>query len=129
MADHHRLRDQGIRAGGIGTRRHRPWQDHHGGPVGGARPGSPGHGNWLLWYYFLMFAAGLGQLGGIVGGVGQAMAISMPLTQQGKEFNEYLRIKTDLAVAEKELLQAGKNSTASADLPAKQARVVRDRTQ
>src|SRR6478672_11865881 len=60
-------------------------------------PAVKGHGNWLLWYYFLMFAAGIGQLGGIVGGVGQAMAISMPLTQQGREFNQSLRYKTDRA--------------------------------
>src|ERR1051325_7177299 len=72
-------------------------------------PRIAGHGNWLLWYYFLMFAAGIGQLGGIVGGVGQAMAISMPLTQHGREFNEYLRYKTDKAVAEKELQLAEKN--------------------
>jgi len=89
-------------------------------------PSIKGHGNWLLWYYFLMFAAGIGQLGGIVGGVGQAMAISMPLTQQGREFNEYLRYKTDKAVAEKELQQAEKNSTDSAELAAKRARVAKD---
>src|SRR6478736_1958320 len=62
-----------------------------------------GHGNWLLWYYFLMFAAGIGQLGGIVGGVGQAMAISMPLTQHGREFNDFLTLKTEKAVAEAEV--------------------------
>src|SRR3954471_2127745 len=66
-------------------------------------PAIKGHGNWLLWYYFLMFAAGIGQLGGIVGGVGQAMAISMPLTQQGREFNQYLALKTEKAVADAEV--------------------------
>jgi Mn2+/Fe2+ NRAMP family transporter len=66
-------------------------------------PRVPGRGNWILWYYFIMFAASLGQLGGIVGGVGQAMAISVPLTQQGREFNEYLTLKTRRAVAEAEL--------------------------
>src|SRR5947208_5310234 len=66
-------------------------------------PRIAGHGNWLLWYYFLMFAAGIGQLGGIVGGVGQAMAISMPLTEHGREFNEFLTLKTEKAVAEAEV--------------------------
>src|SRR3954447_7976799 len=66
-------------------------------------PRIAGHGNWLLWYYFLMFAAGIGQLGGIVGGVGQAMAISMPLTQHGREFNEFLALKTEKAVADAEV--------------------------
>ena len=89
-------------------------------------PAIPGHGNWLLWYYFVMFAFSIGQLGGIVGGVGQAMAISMPLTQQGRDFNEYLHFKTDKAVAEKELQQAEKNSAEAKDLPAKRARLERD---
>jgi Mn2+/Fe2+ NRAMP family transporter len=89
-------------------------------------PSIKGHGNWLLWYYFVMFAFSIGQLGGIVGGVGQAMAISMPLTQQGRDFNEYLRFKTDKAVAEKELQQAEKNPAEASDLPAKRARLERD---
>src|SRR5688500_18743354 len=46
-----------------------------------------GRGNWLIWYYFVMFAASVAQLGGIVGGVGQAMAISMPLTERGRTYN------------------------------------------
>ena len=91
-------------------------------------PAIKGHGNWLLWYYFLMFAAGIGQLGGIVGGVGQAMAISMPLTQQGREFNEYLRYKTDKAVAEKELQLAEKNPSEAVEIPAKRARLELDET-
>src|SRR5688500_7111151 len=33
-------------------------------------PAIRGHGNWLIWYFFLMFIASIGQLGGIVGGVG-----------------------------------------------------------
>ena len=34
-------------------------------------PHVKGRGNWLVWFWFLMFLASLGQLGGIVGGVGQ----------------------------------------------------------
>src|SRR5436190_2584554 len=66
-------------------------------------PRVAGRGNWLLWYYFIMFAASIGQLGGIVGGVGQAMAISLPITAQGREFNGYLTLKTQKAVTEAEL--------------------------
>lgn len=36
--------------------------------------------NWLVWYWLFMFTAGLGQLGGIVGGVGQSLAMAVPLT-------------------------------------------------
>lgn len=43
--------------------------------------------SWLMWYWLLMFALGLGQLGAIVGGVGQSLAMTMPLTG---DFNELL---------------------------------------
>lgn len=49
-----------------------------------------GRGNLIVWYWFLMWLASIGQLGGIVGGVGQALSISMPLTEQGREFNEQI---------------------------------------
>ncbi|HWA97764.1 MAG TPA: Nramp family divalent metal transporter [Pirellulales bacterium] len=38
--------------------------------------------SWMIWYWAFMFLAGLGQLGGIVGGVGQALAITFP-TEHG----------------------------------------------
>lgn len=45
--------------------------------------------NWLLWYWLIMFLVSMAQLGGIVGGVGQALAITAPLTSAGREFNDY----------------------------------------
>ena len=45
-------------------------------------------GNWLVWYWLLMWMASISQLGGIVGGVGQALAISAPLTEMGRDYNE-----------------------------------------
>ncbi len=36
--------------------------------------------NWLVWYWLIMFLFSTAQLGGIVGGVGQAMSMSMPIT-------------------------------------------------
>ncbi len=62
-----------------------------------------GRGNWLVWYWFIMFLASLGQLGGIVGGVGQAMALSLPLTERGQAVNEYMDAKTRLPVKQAEL--------------------------
>lgn len=47
-----------------------------------------GRGNWLVWYWLVMWLASISQLGGIVGGVGQALSISAPLTQSGRESNE-----------------------------------------
>ncbi len=42
-------------------------------------------GNWIVWYWVVMFIAGIAQLGGIIGGVGQAMAIAMPVTAAGRD--------------------------------------------
>ncbi|WP_149498415.1 Nramp family divalent metal transporter [Roseiconus lacunae] len=50
-------------------------------------PRIQGRGNWLVWYWLVMWLASISQLGGIVGGVGQALAITAPLTEQGTKFN------------------------------------------
>jgi len=36
--------------------------------------------NWVLWCWLTMFVVTLAQLGGIVGGVGQSLAMSLPIT-------------------------------------------------
>ena len=51
-------------------------------------PRIPKHGNWLVWYWMIMWLASISQLGGIVGGVGQSLAISAPLTKQGQLYNK-----------------------------------------
>ena len=43
-------------------------------------PGRVGRANWILWFWVVMMAATVAQLGAIVGGVGQALAISFPIT-------------------------------------------------
>jgi Mn2+/Fe2+ NRAMP family transporter len=35
--------------------------------------------NWIIWFWLAMMVVGFGQLGGIVGGVGQATAIAIPI--------------------------------------------------
>ena len=62
-------------------------------------------GNAIIWFWFVMFVATLAQQGGIVGGVGQALAISAPLTNDGKIYNEVLDNKVNLQVS-KNLLSA-----------------------
>lgn len=42
-------------------------------------PGPRWRANWILWYWLVMFVVSLAQLGGIVGGVGQALAMNLPL--------------------------------------------------
>ena len=46
-----------------------------------------GRGNWLVWYWLVMWLASISQLGGIVGGVGQSLAIAVPVTSQGRDYN------------------------------------------
>ncbi|MEZ5939928.1 MAG: Nramp family divalent metal transporter [Planctomycetaceae bacterium] len=48
-------------------------------------PGRIGPVNWILWFWLLMMAASLAQLGGIVGGVGQSLAMVFPLTGDFKQ--------------------------------------------
>ena len=45
--------------------------------------------NWIVWYWLFVLLMSMAQLGGIVGGVGQALAITTPLTRAGREFNLY----------------------------------------
>ena len=63
--------------------------------------------NWILCYWLLMFVSILGQQGGIVGGVGQAMAISIPLTEEGKLYNENIARKVSLDVKKAEFANLG----------------------
>jgi len=43
--------------------------------------------NWLLWYWTFMTVLVVFQQGGILGGVGQTLAIGWPLTRDGAEYN------------------------------------------
>ena len=65
-------------------------------------------GNVIIWFWFVMFVATLAQQGGIVGGVGQALAISAPMTKDGKVYNEVLDNKVNLQVS-KNLVSAYKD--------------------
>lgn len=55
-------------------------------------PGPRFGANWLLWYWLVMFLVSLAQLGGIVGGVGQAMAMSVPIYG---DFNQLLSAQAE----------------------------------
>jgi len=56
--------------------------------------------NWLLWYWAIMTVLVISQQGGIVGGVGQTLAISQPLTPYGRQYNH---LQDELAMARVEL--------------------------
>ena len=57
-----------------------------------------GPANWVLWFWLATIIVTTGQLGGIVGGVGQALSISAPLTDKGKEYNHIIDAKTETLV-------------------------------
>lgn len=78
-------------------------------------PRIAGRGNWLIWYYIIMFFASAAQLGGIVGSVGQALAIACPLTENGKVFNEIANAETELKTARAELNAASSGAPIGPD--------------
>lgn len=61
-------------------------------------PGPRYRVNWIVWYWLIMTVVGIAQLGGIVGGVGQALALSVPLTDDGRAFNEVQERRVDAQV-------------------------------
>lgn len=79
--------------------------------------------NWLLWYWVLMTMFVILQQGGIVGGVGQTLAIAQPLTQSGVEFN---RLQNDLVKTRIDLqvLQAKNQSSPEVDKLRRKAAVL-----
>lgn len=51
-------------------------------------PGPRWKCNWIIWYWVLMTCLIISQQGGIVGGVGQALAITMPISDAGLQYNQ-----------------------------------------
>jgi len=58
-------------------------------------PGPRWRASWLMWYWLLMFTLGIGQLGGIVGGVGQSLAMTVPLTGDLRELLDFQKEEAD----------------------------------
>ncbi len=57
-------------------------------------PGPRARVNWICWFWLIFTVVALVQLGGIIGGVGQALAIQQPLTGAGREVN----VRQDAAI-------------------------------
>ncbi|GAA4440378.1 Nramp family divalent metal transporter [Bremerella cremea] len=62
--------------------------------------GQPYRVNWLMIYWLVMTIASLAQLGGIVGAVGQALQISIPITETGRISNEFAKAQADFQFQE-----------------------------
>lgn len=70
--------------------------------------------NWIVWFWFLMSLATIGQLGGIIAGVGQAMAITFPISgdyldavrvPSETDFRRYIKWKDGTAAGALDLSQ------------------------
>ena len=55
-------------------------------------PGPRWRVNWILWYWLVMFVISLAQLGGIVHGIGQSLAMNLPIDGS---FNELLAMQDE----------------------------------
>jgi Mn2+/Fe2+ NRAMP family transporter len=72
--------------------------------------------NWVLWYWTFMTILVVFQQGGILGGVGQTLAIGRPLTRDGAEYNR-LQDKLVRGTIELQSFQAqGRNDPPAAAL-------------
>lgn len=91
--------------------------------------GVPYRVNWLIVYWLLMTLASLAQLGGIVGGVGQALQISIPLTEDGRRYNEFAKAQTDIQVQETLARLAEERGDTKAAQHASQTRLSLEATQ
>lgn len=45
--------------------------------------------NWICWFWLIFIVVALVQLGGIIGGVGQALSIQAPISEQGEALNAF----------------------------------------
>jgi len=94
-------------------------------------PGPRARVNWIVWCWLIFMVVALAQLGGIIGGVGQALSIQQPLTSHGQLVNEYHDKKIRVQVLDKLMLRLDeartKESTSTegaADSAEKNAEVV-----
>lgn len=71
--------------------------------------------SWILWYWVLMFAASIGQLGGIVGLVGQSVSMAIPITRLGSLEDQYRQAGVQLTILDARI----KSAQAKAESPSR----------
>ncbi|HIG26671.1 MAG TPA: transmembrane Mn(2+) transporter [Verrucomicrobiales bacterium] len=80
-------------------------------------PGPRFRVNWIVWGWLFMTILVLAQQGGIAGGVGQALSISFPLTENGRQFNEVqdsrVKLKVNQALLQRYQQESGENPSTS----------------
>lgn len=73
--------------------------------------------HWIAWLCMFMFLGVIGQMGGIVGGVGQAFSLAMPITEKGLAYNEASDAMVRAQLAEVDGLEIGEEITESIQFP------------
>ena len=82
--------------------------------------------NWIVWCWLMMFAATLVLFGGIIGGIGQSLAITIPLTENGRLLNQERNLAMELRVkeAERKSVQLAEAEAATAEKEKLNARLI-----
>ena len=85
-------------------------------------PGPRKRVNWIVWYWLVMFTVAIAQLGGVIGGVGQSLAIMFPLTEAGAEYNAFqehkIRGEVNEALEKQQLRSTSENPAKEIIFPA-----------
>lgn len=81
-------------------------------------PGPRWRVNWLVWYWLVIVLLIISQNGGIVGGVGQALSILQPLTEEARAYNQLYDELVGARVALALAIEAG-----AATVPALEAQI------
>ncbi len=79
--------------------------------------------NWLCWFWLIFTVVALIQLGGIIGGVGQALTIQQPITKAGAEMN----IREDAEIQVKVADQIIKRFEGDAEMSANMEKIAKQR--
>ncbi|MGB0768577.1 MAG: Nramp family divalent metal transporter [Phycisphaeraceae bacterium] len=58
--------------------------------------------NWIVWFWLIFTVVALAQVGGLIGGVGQAMSIQFPITEAGEEVNAFYDRQIEMQLADPE---------------------------
>lgn len=82
--------------------------------------------NWIVWLWLAMTVFSVGQLGGIVGAIGQSLAMTVPITAEGRQYNEAQNklINSKIRLAELISEKGSDDAPSDEDIAAQQATVL-----
>jgi Mn2+/Fe2+ NRAMP family transporter len=87
------------------------------GNLGQLKGWKPAGLHWIAWAAMLVFLGSIGQMGGIIGGVGQAVALAVPLTEEGRAYNEASDAQVRARLADVDGIQVLGSTTVPEEMP------------